>query len=85
MPWLQDPKLAILKAAPACCAGKLMPRFHKHGELHYYRERCQIPTKPRRLFPKNHKTVIIIYLSDFYNAAPNFCLTGLQHIRQDLE
>ena len=26
MPWLQDPKLAILKAAPACCAGMLMPR-----------------------------------------------------------
>ena len=28
MPWLQDPKLAILKAAPACCAGKSMPRLY---------------------------------------------------------
>ena len=28
MPWLQDPKLAILKAAPACCAGKSMPRIN---------------------------------------------------------
>ena len=26
MPWLQDPKLAILKAAPACCASKSMMR-----------------------------------------------------------
>jgi hypothetical protein len=26
MPWLQDPKSAILTASTACCAGKLNPR-----------------------------------------------------------
>ena len=34
---------------------------------------------------KNPQNRIIRYLSDFYNAAPNFRLAGLQHIRQNLE
>jgi ubiquinone/menaquinone biosynthesis C-methylase UbiE len=32
MPWLQDPKSAILTASPACCAGKLNPRSETLGK-----------------------------------------------------
>ena len=46
---------------------------------------CQKLSEIFSLEPIYESVIDNPYLSDFYNAAPNFCLAGLQHIRQDLE